>query len=110
MKSARILGFSVGAVAAGAVATFIFWPRAQTGQTEVFVATASCLPAYANSAVCETLPIGTPRNELYVRLGQPTRINGTTLFFLPSATESYEIAVVLDQQGNAKELHCRGNV
>ena len=110
MKSGRILGFSFVAVATGAVAIFVFWPRGQARQTEACVATASCLPAYANSAICETLPIGTPRTELYVRLGQPTRINGTTLFFAPSATESYEIAVVLDQKGNAKELHCRGNV
>jgi hypothetical protein len=108
MKSRGILGLSVSVVAAGVVATTVFWlwPRAQT---EACIATASCLPAYANSAVCETLPIGTSRNELYVRLGQPTRISGTTLFFAPSATESYEIAVVLDQQGNAKELRCRGN-
>lgn len=101
-RSFVVLAIAVAVVGSIAI---VFWPHAQA---EVCMATAPCRPAYANSVVCESLPLGTTRKELYVRLGQPTRISGNTLFFQASATESREPAVELDSRGNAKVFFCRG--
>jgi hypothetical protein len=105
MKSRKILGLCVGAITFAAIIIFVSRPR---GQTEACIEASSCLSSYNNSGVCETLPVGVSRKELFVRLGQPTRISGTTLYFSPGALESYEIVVVLDAQDNAIELRCLG--
>lgn len=107
-KNILRLGISgAGIVILLAIAAGSLWPK-QKRQISECVAFASCRPSYDNSGVCESLPIGTSRDQLYAKLGQPIQISGSTLLFDPSATESYSITVALDSQGNTKDFYCRG--
>lgn len=89
-------------------AALLYWHRLTAKQTIECVDTRDCKPSYANSVICNALPIGTSERELVFRLGQPLDIKGNTLYFEASATEKGPIVVDLDGSRRAKRLACNG--
>lgn len=79
----------VGAIAVGAH----IWRHSNVGQVSDCVETRNCLPSYHNTAICESLPVGTPERELVFRLGQPVESRGASVFFEPGATERGPIEI-----------------
>ena len=97
----------VVAVAALAVGTLIVrGARQPVGQDTDCVAKGSCLPSYRNTAICESMAVGSSETELVFRLGEPTRRIGDLLLLEPGATEPGPIEVQFDGQRNAVRLAC----
>jgi hypothetical protein len=105
----RAAGLLIAVSLIAAVGGALYWTKTPSAQTTACVQSRSCLPSYANTAICETLPIGTPESELVFRLGQPMQEAGAVLYFPPGALESGPIRVELDQARKAKRFVCRAN-
>lgn len=65
----------------------------------------SCLPSYANNAICESLQVGITSEELYFQLGMPEGNSGDTYIFTGGALETKISAVIKD--GKVEGLQCR---
>jgi hypothetical protein len=102
--------FNVIAVSAflviGAAVCAVYVYRSPNRQSPDCVDAHNCLPHYANTTICKSLPVGTPERDLVFRLGQPIKHSGSTLHFESGAEERGHIEVELDSVHNAVRFFC----
>ena len=75
-------------------------------ETRACVARHDCMASYENVYRCGLLPPDVSETELIFQLGEPTRREGSVLYFSGSPGSSVDIRAELDERRHAIRLDC----